>query len=155
VKINLDKFTFYDFLGKEELCLFQYEIFKSSYVYFGSMSKDKILFKSVASVLTCFCAFLFQTSTATINSNYVIQEIVSNNFNNNFRSRTNIVKNQNYSSIHFLLCSSCFWCASLITTDTKEVYKCPKCRVEKVSSKISSIENDNELGVHYGNNNHK
>jgi hypothetical protein len=116
-------------------CLIQYETFKSSDAYFESMSKNKILFKSIAPVLICFCAFLFQTSTASINSNYVIQETVSNNLNNNnFRSRTNIVKNQNYSSVRFLLCSSCFWCASLIITGTKEVCKCPTCGVEKVNS---------------------
>lgn len=92
--------------------------------------------KVVSPIVTCFCTFIFQTSIANITSNnYTIQETVTSYLNNTIRSQTKIEVRQ-FRSIDpfFLLCSRCFWCATLIQPNSEKISRCPLCGVEEISS---------------------
>lgn len=41
-------------------------------------------------------------------------------------------KKENSRRIHFLLCESCFWCASYLSAKTASVAKCPICYSNKI-----------------------
>jgi hypothetical protein len=55
--------------------------------------------------------------------------------------------------IHFLLCESCFWCASCLNVGKRTVTKCPSCRDARLESmpisdcEIYKFEYDPERGV--------
>ncbi|MFL6379248.1 MAG: hypothetical protein ACJ72R_17560 [Nitrososphaeraceae archaeon] len=45
--------------------------------------------------------------------------------------------------IHFLLCESCFWCASYISSKSVSVAKCPNCNNNKIEwMPISKVDVD-------------
>jgi len=109
------------------------ETFKKDRVYAKSKLTNNRLFKVVSTILTCFCTFLFQTSIASITSNnYTIQETVTNN---TFRAQTKIEVRQFRSvDLFFILCSRCFWCATLIQPNSEKISRCPLCGAEEISS---------------------
>jgi hypothetical protein len=112
------------------------ETFKKDRVYAKSKLTNNTLFKVVSPILTCFCTFLFQTSIASITSNnYTIQETVTSYLNNSIRSQTKIEVRQFRSvDLFFILCSRCFWCATLIQPNSEKISRCPLCGVEELSS---------------------
>jgi hypothetical protein len=112
------------------------ETFKKDRVYAKSKLTNNTLFKVVSPILTCFCTFLFQTSIASITSNnYTIQETVTSYLNNSIRSQTKIEVRQFRSvDLFFILCSRCFWCATLIQPNSEKISRCPLCGVEEISS---------------------
>ena len=36
-------------------------------------------------------------------------------------------KKEFFKQIHFLLCESCFWCASYLSLESVSITRCPKC----------------------------
>ena len=52
------------------------------------------------------------------------------NNNNNNHDRDN--KKELCKQIHFLLCESCFWCASYISSKSVSIAKCPRCYSNKI-----------------------
>ncbi len=42
-------------------------------------------------------------------------------------------KKEVYRQIHFLLCESCFWCASYLSSKSVSVAKCPNCHNRRVN----------------------
>jgi hypothetical protein len=53
-------------------------------------------------------------------------------------------KEQIHRQIDFLLCESCFWCASCIDSEQKHITRCPSCKDFRL--KFLPI-NDNEICV--------
>lgn len=56
---------------------------------------------------------------------------ITNSNNDNYNTATRVSK-----KIHFLLCESCFWCASCLNVDKRTVTNCPSCievRLESMS----------------------
>jgi len=41
-------------------------------------------------------------------------------------------KEEVYRQIHFLLCQSCFWCASYISSRSVSIAKCPNCYNDRI-----------------------
>ena len=112
------------------------ETIKKDQVHGKSKLMNNMLIRVVSPILTCFCTLIFQTSIASITSNnYTIQETVTSYLNNTIRSRTKIEVRQ-FRSIgpFFLLCSRCFWCATLIQPNSEKISRCPLCGVEEISS---------------------
>ena len=112
------------------------ETIKKDQVHGKSKLMNNMLIRVVSPILTCFCTFIFQTSIASITSNnYTIQETVTSYLNNAIRSQTKIEVRQ-FRSIDpfFLLCSRCFWCATLIQPNSEKISRCPLCGVEEISS---------------------
>ena len=52
---------------------------------------------------------------------------LDNNDNNNGDDKKELSK-----QIHFLLCESCFWCASYLSSKSVSVAKCPNCHDNKI-----------------------
>lgn len=120
-----------DYVNKRNL-----ETFKKDQVHAKSKLTNNTFVKVVSPIVTCFCTFIFQTSIANITSNnYTIQETVTSYLNNTIRSQTKIEVRQ-FRSIDpfFLLCSRCFWCATLIQPNSEKISRCPLCGVEEISS---------------------
>jgi hypothetical protein len=52
-------------------------------------------------------------------------------------------KKENPRQIHFLLCGSCFWCASYLSSKSVSVAKCPICYSNKIQwMPISKVDLD-------------
>jgi hypothetical protein len=102
------------------------ETIKKDQVHGKSKLTNNTLIRVVSPILTCFCTFIFQTSIASITSNnYTIQETVTSYLNNTIRFQTKIEVRQ-FRSIDpfFLLCSRCFWCATLIQPNSEKISRC-------------------------------
>jgi hypothetical protein len=41
-------------------------------------------------------------------------------------------KKEFFKQIHFLLCESCFWCASYLSSKSVSIAKCPNCNNDKI-----------------------
>jgi hypothetical protein len=62
----------------------------------------------------------------------------NNNNNNNGDDKKELSK-----QIHFLLCGSCFWCASYLSSKSVSVAKCPICYSNKIQwMPISKVDLD-------------
>jgi hypothetical protein len=63
------------------------------------------------------------------------------NDNNNRHDRDN--KKELSRQIHFLLCESCFWCASYMSSKNISIAKCPNCYSNKIEwMPISKVDID-------------
>jgi Zn finger protein HypA/HybF involved in hydrogenase expression len=63
------------------------------------------------------------------------------NDNNNRRDRDN--KKELSRQTHFLLCESCLWCASYISSKNISIVKCPNCYSNKIEwMPISKVDID-------------
>jgi hypothetical protein len=52
-------------------------------------------------------------------------------------------KKELFKQIHFLLCESCFWCASYLSSKSVSVAKCPNCYNNKIEwMPISKVDLD-------------
>ena|ERR687887_169607 len=71
---------------------------------------------------------------------------LGNNDNNNADDKKELSK-----QIHFLLCESCFWCASYLSSKSVSVAKCPNCHDNKI--KCMPISNINLYKLGYSSNN--
>ena len=73
--------------------------------------------------------------------NIVGLENKTRNNNNNGHDRDN--KKELSRQIHFLLCESCFWCASDISSKNISIAKCPNCYSNKIEwMPISKVDID-------------
>src|SRR5919197_3373259 len=67
---------------------------------------------------------------------------LGNNDNNNGDDKKELSK-----QIHFLLCESCFWCASYISSESVSAIKCPNCYNNKIKWMPISNINLYKLGM--------
>jgi MEDS: MEthanogen/methylotroph, DcmR Sensory domain len=90
---------------------------------------------------------------------------LDNNDNNNGDDKKGLSK-----QIHFLLCESCFWCASYLSSKSVSVAKCPNCHDNKIkwmpisninlyklamTSRLQTIEQGNHIIAVYPNKDEK
>jgi hypothetical protein len=61
-----------------------------------------------------------------------IETSVVNMIKNRQNQTSNIVRK--YQNAKFLICNSCFWCASSISSDYNYTERCPTCRSTKIES---------------------
>lgn len=62
-----------------------------------------------------------------------IEKDEENEYNNNNNNNNNNSNETSYKQvIRFLICDSCFWCASCIALDAPAPVKCPSCNDNKV-----------------------
>ena len=61
----------------------------------------------------------------------VLQTIIEKDENKNSTNNSSNNKTPYKQAIHFLICDSCFWCASCIKVDVS-VARCPSCYDNKV-----------------------
>ena len=58
-------------------------------------------------------------------------------------------KKENSRQIHFLLCESCFWCASYLSSKSVSIAKCPSCHSNKMKwMPISTVDLDKLTHTH-------
>jgi hypothetical protein len=98
---------------------------------------------TVGAAISCFCAFLFQISSANISCYVISMETVvnginqicksnKNDLNAKFRSQRSKINNSlEYSYIRFAICNECYWCASFMSVKAK-LDGCPSCLGNKV-----------------------
>ena len=75
--------------------------------------------------------------------NLNLEDTTYRDFYNRFDDVTIDIDNRDIivaKEIHFLLCESCFWCASCLNVAERTVTKCPSCTDERlVSMPISEM----------------
>jgi hypothetical protein len=99
----------------------------------------------IGALLSCICTFLFQTSIASTTPSYAIHESVSNIPRSSLalKSELHLLKTKKSSRhVIFVLCESCFWCASFISND---IHICPVCGNSTNSLIIKGIEHNKAL----------
>jgi hypothetical protein len=100
----------------------------------------------IGALLSCICTFLFQTSIASTNAFYTIHESVSNISRSSLalKSELHLIKSKKSSRhVIFVLCESCFWCASSIYSDLR-IHICPVCGNSTNWLSIKGIEDNKE-----------
>lgn len=101
----------------------------------------------IGALLSCICTFLFQTSIASTNASYTIHESVSNISRSSLalKSEFRLLKSKKSSRhVIFVLCESCFWCASSIYSDLR-IHICPVCGNSTNSLIIKGIDDNKAL----------
>jgi hypothetical protein len=81
-----------------------------------------------------------------------VLQIIEKDENKNSTNSSSNNKTPYKQAIHFLICDSCFWCASCIRLDVS-VAKCPSCNDNKVEwmpitdDEIYKVDYDSKNGV--------
>jgi hypothetical protein len=69
--------------------------------------------------------------------------------NNNDNNHDGDDKKELSKQIHFLLCESCFWCASYLSSKSVSIAKCPSCHSNKMKwMPISKVDLDKLTHTH-------
>ena len=79
--------------------------------------------------MVCYTLKQIMRGGVIIFSIFGLQTRLNNNNNHHHNADD---KKENSRQIHFLLCESCFWCASYLSSKSVSVAKCPICYSNKM-----------------------